>query len=110
MPALPPATQTDRFWAALDQLTSQSAIRIDGPRGSAHPRFPDFIYPLDYGYLEGAQAADGNPIALWRGTLPADRVTAVICTVDLLKRDTEIKLLIGCSSQEAVLIERPAMP
>ena len=39
------------FWDALDQLTADSEIVIDRPKGSAHPRFPNFIYPVDYGYL-----------------------------------------------------------
>ena len=40
------------FWKALDELVSNSEIVIDRPRGSAHPRFPDFIYKVDYGYLK----------------------------------------------------------
>ena len=92
------------FWSSLDQLVSQSSVTIDRPKGTAHPRYPDFIYPLDYGYLEGTKAADGNEIDVWRGTLPTAAVTAVVCTVDRLKRDTEVKLLIGCTRDEALLI------
>lgn len=33
--------------------------RIDRPLGSAHPRFPDMIYPVNYGYVEGIFAGDG---------------------------------------------------
>ena len=40
------------FWDALDELVSNSEIVIDRPKGSAHPRFPDFIYKVDYGYLK----------------------------------------------------------
>jgi inorganic pyrophosphatase len=92
------------YWDALDQLVAESTIRIDRPAGTAHPRFPKFIYPLDYGYLEGTKADDGNEIDVWRGTLPEIRVTGVVCTVDMLKRDVEVKLLIGCTRQEASLI------
>ena len=28
------------------------------------------------------------------------QVNAIICTVDLMKRDSEIKLLIGCTEEE----------
>ena len=34
--------------------------RIDRPLGSAHPRFPDMIYPVNYGYVDGVFAADGS--------------------------------------------------
>ena len=34
--------------------------RIDRPLGSAHPRVPDMIYPVNYGYVEGVFAGDGS--------------------------------------------------
>ena len=33
---------------------------IDRPLGSHHPDYPDLIYPLNYGYVEGMIAADGD--------------------------------------------------
>jgi len=89
------------FWQALDTLVSQSEIIIDRPKGSAHPRYPDFIYPLDYGYLQGTTAADGGGIDVWVGSVPSCEVGAIICIVDLVKRDSEIKILIGCTEEEA---------
>ena len=50
------------FWQAFDRLILESEIVIDRPKGSAHPRYPDFIYPLDYGYLKGTTAMDGSGI------------------------------------------------
>ena len=88
------------FWAALDTLIHVCEIIIDRPRDSAHPRYPDMIYPVDYGYLAGSASMDGEGIDLWRGTASHQRLTALICTVDLLKRDSEIKLLIGCTEEE----------
>ncbi len=49
---------------------------------------------------EGTCAADGNEIDVWVGDLPDRRLVGVICTVDLLKRDTEVKLLLGCTAQQ----------
>ena len=90
----------EAFWAALDKLIAASEIIIDRPRHSAHPRYPDMIYPVDYGYLAGSASMDGEGIDLWRGTAEENRLTALICTVDLMKRDSEIKLLIGCTEAE----------
>lgn len=95
---------TDGFWRAVDQLVSESTVRIDRPKGSTHPRYPSFYYPLDYGYLEQTQAMDGGGIDVWKGSLPTSRVTAVVCTVDMVKRDSEIKLLIGCTHEEALTV------
>ena len=88
------------FWAMLDALVRESEIVIDRPRGSAHPRFPDFIYPLDYGYLSGTRSMDGGGIDVWRGTDPERGLDALLVTVDAQKRDSEIKLLIGLTEAE----------
>lgn len=93
-----------RYWQGLDQLVSACHVVIDRPRGSAHPRYPDFIYPNDYGYLEGTQAVDGGGIDVWVGSMEGRRVMGLICTVDLVKRDAEIKILISCTPDEAQAI------
>lgn len=58
----------DDFWTALDALVAQSRVVIDRPRGSAHPRYPHVVYPLDYGYLDGTSSMDGAGIDVWRGS------------------------------------------
>jgi len=88
------------FWQALDKLVAESEIIIDRPKGNAHPRYPSFIYPLDYGYLKGTTAMDGGGIDVWHGSDTARKLDAVMCIVDLMKRDSEIKLLIGCTEGE----------
>lgn len=93
-----------RFWDGLDNLVSVHRIVIDRPRGSAHPRYPDWVYPLDYGYLDGTTSGDGAGIDVWRGSLPEATLTAVLCCVDRKKRDVEIKLLVGCSRDEVAMI------
>jgi inorganic pyrophosphatase len=100
------AMPIDRFWTHLDELIAAARLVIDRPRHSRHPRYPELIYPYDYGYLEGTTAADGGGIDVWLGSLPERRLGAVICTVDLVKRDTELKLLLGCTPREAQEILR----
>ena len=92
------------FWSTLDRLVAESQIVIDRPRGTPHPRYPEFIYPLDYGYLDGTTAADGDGIDVWIGSQPDQALTAIVCTVDLIGRDAEIKLLLGCTREEAQII------
>ncbi|HYP39248.1 MAG TPA: inorganic pyrophosphatase [Chloroflexia bacterium] len=89
------------FWHAFDEMVATSRIKIDRPRGSTHPRYPDFIYPLDYGYLEGATSSDEGGIDVWIGSVPHGRVTALACCIDLEKRDVELKILLGCTQEEA---------
>ena len=87
------------FWDALDELVSNSEIVIDRPKGSAHPRFPDFIYKVDYGYLKDTASMDGSGIDVWVGS-GDKKIDAIMCIVDLMKRDSEIKILIGCTEEE----------
>lgn len=35
-------------------------VTVDRPLGSAHPRFKDLRYPVNYGYIEGVMAPDGE--------------------------------------------------
>lgn len=96
--------RNDAFWDALDALVNSCELVIDRPKGSAHPRFADVIYPADYGYLKDTLSMDQEGIDVWLGTDGAGRLDAVICTVDRMKRDSEIKLLIGCTQEEKARI------
>ena len=93
-------TYNASFWKAVDTLVSSGSIIIDRPRGSTHPRFPDVKYDIDYGYIENTASMDGDGIDVWRGSLQSGTVDAIICIVDLMKKDSEIKLLIGCTEEE----------
>ena len=88
------------FWKAVDVLVSSGKIVIDRPKGSTHPRFPNIKYEVDYGYIENTTSMDGGGIDVWLGSLTDKKVNAIICTVDLMKKDSEIKLLIGCTEEE----------
>lgn len=89
------------FWGKLDRLVATSSLVIDRPKGSPHPRYPSLRYPLDYGYLQGTCSPDGDGIDLWIGSGADISVTGIIATLDLDKRDAELKLLLGCTTQEA---------
>ncbi len=94
----------ESFWAHLDALVTSSELVIERPRGSVHPRHPTIVYPLDYGYLKGTSGGDGAAIDVWRGSLAEGHLDAVVCTVDLEKRDAEVKLLLGCTPVEKQII------
>jgi inorganic pyrophosphatase len=110
------------FWEALDRLIASHSIHLDHPKGTAHPTEPSLVYPMDYGCLEGTVSSDGDGIDVWCGSLKPSLVTGVICTVDGKKADVELKLLVGCTPDEAaqalaihnrglqsaLLLERPA--
>ena len=94
------------FWQAIERLVAESEIVIDRPKGTAHPRYPSFIYEVDYGYLKNTASMDGGGIDVWMGTDDSIGVDAVMCIVDLNKRDSEIKILINCSEEEKAIVYR----
>jgi len=94
----------DGFWAMIGTLLADSKIIIDRPRGSLHPNYSDVVYPLDYGYLDKTKSADGSGIDIWVGSLDSLKVTGIVVTIDARKRDSEIKILVGCHESEMELI------
>ena len=91
------------FWKTLDELVDNSEIIIDRPKGTAHPKYPNFIYRVDYGYLSNTSSMDGAGIAVWVGS-GEKKVDAIMCIVDQMKRDSEIKILIGCTEEEKAIV------
>jgi len=55
--------------------------------------------------LKNTTSPDGDGIDIWIGTRPKSnssvyKCDAIICTVDLLKKDSEIKILLDCTESE----------
>jgi inorganic pyrophosphatase len=92
------------YWSHLDTLIASSQVAIDRPKGSRHPRYPNLIYPLDYGYLEGTTTVDGGGVDVWVGSRAEKSLDAILCSVDLFKKDAEVKLLLGCNEAEKQII------
>ncbi len=92
------------FWEEMTRLTTIHTIIIDRPKGQPHPRYPEMIYPFDYGFVENTSASDGGGIDVWVGSLQTKMLTGILCTFDTLKRDAEIKLLLACTAQDVETI------
>ena len=94
-----------RFWMNLDRLVADCRIIVDNPRGTHDGDSSTFVYPVDYGYLEGTTSMDGEGIDVFVGSDPEQRIDAIVCTIDLVKMGSEIKVLIGCTEEEKLAIE-----
>jgi inorganic pyrophosphatase len=64
------------------------------------------VFPVDYGYLEGTFSMDGEGIDVFVGSDSGDMVDSILCTIDLVKRDSEIKVLLGCTEEDKQAILR----
>ena len=88
------------FWDTLQKLVDSSEIEIDRPKDSTHPRYPGYIYPFDYGFLKETESSDGGEIDCWIGSIGGKTVTGIIIVVDPEKRDSEVKVLLGSTSED----------
>ncbi len=91
---------------AKDVLGRRVTVTVDRPMGSYHPEHPDLYYPVNYGFVAGVMAPDGDwqdayilgvsePVTAFTG-----RVVAVVCRRD----DVEDKWVVapeGASLTEA---------
>ena len=92
------------FWEYINKLVKENEIIIDRPKGTRHPKYDNMIYEFDYGYIKNTKTTDGGGIDVFKGSLHNRNVNTIICTIDLLKKDIEIKILIGCTIAEKMKI------
>lgn len=81
----------DRKYAALrktredyaDVLGKPVHCVMDRPLGSAHPRYPDMIYPVNYGYVPGLIAGDNSEqdVYVLGPTVPLKEFDGVVIAV-----------------------------
>jgi len=88
------------FWESLDELIREKGIYVDRPKGIRHQRFPEFVYPYDYGYVKDTTSSDGEELDVWIGTAGKQKVTGILNITDMDKRDTEMKVLYNCTPAE----------
>ncbi len=71
------------------------AIKIDRPMGSAHPKHPGLIYPVNYGYIPNVFSADGEELDVYLLGVdaPVKIYTARIIGIVHRHNDVEDKLV-----------------
>ncbi|MDR1457510.1 MAG: hypothetical protein LBI47_01505 [Puniceicoccales bacterium] len=87
------------FFETLERLIREHGITIDRPKGMSHPRFPVLIYPIDYGFINDTQSQDGEGIDVFKGDDGGIGVVGIICSVDAVNRDSEVKVLYNCTEE-----------
>lgn len=99
----PEEVEDRRFdWAEWEALIRANGITVDRPRGSAHPQYPDIIYPLDYGYVNGTVSSDGDEVDVFVGSA-RNGLVGLMLTSDFRRGDREVKLLCDCTPEEIYL-------
>lgn len=84
-------SMTDRF------LGRRLTIIVDRPAGSAHPEHPDIRYPINYGYVPGILAPDGEEMDayIYGVGKPLHRFTGTVIAAVHRRDDKEDKLVVA---------------
>ena len=88
------------FWQKVDTIYSSSKLMVVYEKGKTHQKYKNLIYPLQYGYLLDFVDGKNLGIAVFKGSSKSNTVGALILAADVLKKDLEPKLLIGCTEEE----------
>ncbi len=86
-------------WQAWEQWIRAAGLTIDRPLLAAHPVWKEIVYPMNYGFVNGTTASDGEGVDIFVGTEPLGLV-GLIVTYDVRKGDREVKLLYDCAPGE----------
>ncbi|WP_331497086.1 hypothetical protein [Romboutsia ilealis] len=90
----------EEYWEMLEGFVATHEIVIDRPKGTIHLRYSNMLYKIDYGYIKNTISMDNEGIDIWIGTEGSNRVSGLICTIDRIKVDVEIKVLYNCLPEE----------
>ena len=70
-------------------------VTIDRPLGSVHPKYPNLVYPIHYGYIPGVLGGDGEELDVYLLGVdtPVKEYTARIIGIVHRHNDVEDKLV-----------------
>lgn len=82
-----------------DWFDRQVEVVIDRPLGSRHPRDPELVYELNYGFVPGTMAPDGEPVDVYvlGANEPLERCSGRVIAIVRRRDDVEDKLVVALS-------------
>ncbi|MGH3927351.1 MAG: inorganic diphosphatase [Pseudonocardiaceae bacterium] len=88
------STPTTSLGLATAYLNRRVTLRVDRPAGSRHP-LHGYLYPVNYGYLPGVPAPDGDDLdAYYLTTTPVDQAEGVCIAVIHRHNDDDDKIVV----------------
>lgn len=91
------------FWQKIDTIFSSNKLVITKKKDECHSVYKNLRYPVDYGNLDDT-LPENSGICVFTGSGKAAFVESIIVAADILKKDIEVKLLIGCTPEEELTI------
>lgn len=92
------------FWQKLDTLLYTLDYKQIRAKGDVHPKYTNLVYPLEYGYLLDPDNEGSVVAKVFKGSLSPKKSDQIILSVDILQKDIDVKILMGCSVEEQMMI------
>lgn len=79
------------------EIGDKITVTIDRPLGSYHPEYADMYYPVNYGYVEGIMAPDGEEqdVYVLGADCPLESFTGRIIAIVRRNDDVEEKWVVA---------------
>ncbi|MCR4952054.1 MAG: Inorganic pyrophosphatase [Solobacterium sp.] len=94
------------FWQKVDTLYLSSGFKQTRKKGDVHPVFKNLIYPTDYGHVKDTRSVSGEGVSVYAGTLSRSKITALVVAADILAKELDVKILVGCTEEEVEAVLR----
>ena len=88
------------FWQKVDTLFLASGFCQTRKKGDIHPVFKNLIYPTDYGYVPDTNSVSGDGVSVYAGSGDRSTITALVVAADILAKELDVKILIGCTEEQ----------
>ncbi len=78
-------------------IGKEVTVLVDRPLGSYHPKHPDIVYPVNYGYIPGIMAPDGEyqDTYILGVDVPVAEFTGVVIAIIHRYNDVEDKWVVA---------------
>ncbi len=75
-------------------------IKIDRPMGSVHPKHPEFVYPINCGYIPNVFGGDGEELDVYLlgVDVPVEEYTA--CIIGIVHRHNDVEDMLVAAPEE----------
>ncbi len=88
------------FWQKIDTLFLSGDLQVTKRKGEVHPTFRNLIYPTDYGHLTDTKSTTEEGVSVYLGTADRNAISALVVAADILTKELDVKMLVGCNDEE----------
>ncbi len=94
------------FWQKIDTLFLSGKLVITKEKGDVHDRFSNLVYPVRYGHLADTISSGPEGVSVYLGSGSDTQITGLAVAADILMKELDVKILLGCSEEETESVLR----